>query len=277
MIDVPTNPRYSANDAVAETDHRCYICGKDVNPNTAAEVHVHDGGSKIVTEEEAAALDSRGDLGLQYIGRDCLKKHHEIRPYVRERGDAAKRSRSAPRKKPVAHAPKLPPAPVPYDGVDLVPYIDLRKAGRVRLILSDGGHIEIKAMEGDSIRGGMMSTEELCSMCGKPIGSDEDHVLVRSQPHTEPPTWAKAHRGCSALARAVEALRAAGLPAGETLADDAAHGPVLRPMILALALRQAASRREPLSPATWRAVLAVAEAALEASGPAADALVTKET
>ena len=59
----------------AKTDTQCYCCGKDVDPDKCGVVHVHGGGANVVTEQEAAALPENQDLGLQYVGRDCVKRH----------------------------------------------------------------------------------------------------------------------------------------------------------------------------------------------------------
>lgn len=47
---------------------------------------VHMGGNHAVTRAEGERLNREGhdgsDLGRQPIGRDCLKNHPELKPYV---------------------------------------------------------------------------------------------------------------------------------------------------------------------------------------------------
>ena len=61
----------------------CIVCGRPVKitPRTAW-VHVHMGGSHIVTEEEAKGLDEAAGLGGWPVGADCLRTHPEVKPYV---------------------------------------------------------------------------------------------------------------------------------------------------------------------------------------------------
>ena len=88
MIKIPYSPNYSDNrnrssriDALP-----CAVCGKAVS-NPRYWVHVHNGGSHLVTEEEAATLDPAADMYSFPLGRDCYRTHPELQPYVM-RGDA---------------------------------------------------------------------------------------------------------------------------------------------------------------------------------------------
>jgi len=61
----------------------CLLCGRPVKlTSQTAWVHQHNGGASIVTEEEAAELDPRAEMGWWPIGPDCLKSHPELKPYV---------------------------------------------------------------------------------------------------------------------------------------------------------------------------------------------------
>lgn len=62
---------------------RCYLCGSPTDPDSKFThfVHVHGGGSLIVTEAEAAAMAMAADLGLQPIGVSCWRHHPELHPY----------------------------------------------------------------------------------------------------------------------------------------------------------------------------------------------------
>lgn len=83
MIAIPYSPHFSDNlsrnrnaDALP-----CAICGKAViKPRYW--VHVHAGGLNLVTEEEAATLDTAADMGFFPVGRDCYWQNPELRPYV---------------------------------------------------------------------------------------------------------------------------------------------------------------------------------------------------
>lgn len=76
--DGPYGPRAGA-------DYPCLVCGRGC-ASSAPHVHLHGGGTLIVTSEEAAQLDAEGwggeDMGAYPVGRDCLRRHPELRPYV---------------------------------------------------------------------------------------------------------------------------------------------------------------------------------------------------
>jgi hypothetical protein len=80
---------YSRNSEQAMGDHLpCVLCGKPVEV-VKYEVHLHHGGSALVTEEEAAQLDDAGDMGCYPLGqncyRRCLRAGISIARYVRVR------------------------------------------------------------------------------------------------------------------------------------------------------------------------------------------------
>jgi len=83
MLKIIRNADYDKwKNRVKGDDAPCIICGRGAGSN-APVVHVHNGGDSVVTDEEVATLDDAGDLGLQPIGRNCLKKHPEYLPYVK--------------------------------------------------------------------------------------------------------------------------------------------------------------------------------------------------
>lgn len=56
----------------------CAICGINA-PNPRYMVHLHGGGSYLVTEEEAKTMDPAGDMYCYPIGPNCFKKYPELR------------------------------------------------------------------------------------------------------------------------------------------------------------------------------------------------------
>lgn len=88
MIKIPFSPDYSKNRHrynQSDNNQPCIICGKLVkDQNNRYSVHVHNGGTYLVTEEEAANLNDAGDCGMYPIGPDCLRQHPELRPYVHD-------------------------------------------------------------------------------------------------------------------------------------------------------------------------------------------------
>lgn len=87
MFDVFSNrsPRYSQNqERFAKGDASpCVLCGKAVE-KPRYEVHLHQGGSHVVTEKEARCLDPGGDMGMYPLGAECYKRCPGIRPYVHD-------------------------------------------------------------------------------------------------------------------------------------------------------------------------------------------------
>lgn len=80
-IIVPKSPSYYRN--IEKHDRQpCLICGKPVRATMYARgtrwVHVHEGGSRIVTDRLAETLDPSADLGMYPIGADCWRKHPEL-------------------------------------------------------------------------------------------------------------------------------------------------------------------------------------------------------
>jgi hypothetical protein len=55
---------------------QCYLCGRQLR-SRKWEVHVHGGGSFILTKEESRTgshgFEDGEDLGLQPIGSECIK------------------------------------------------------------------------------------------------------------------------------------------------------------------------------------------------------------
>lgn len=84
MIKIPYSPNYEKN-AQRRNDDKdalpCAVCGKQVS-KPRWWVHVHMGGSHIVTDEEAAGLDPAADMYFFPLGSDCLRKHPELKAYA---------------------------------------------------------------------------------------------------------------------------------------------------------------------------------------------------
>jgi hypothetical protein len=83
---ITTTATYSKNIGKTKGDRTpCVICGKGIK-QPRYYVHVHHGGTHVVTEAEAAQLNDAGrdgfDLDFLPIGPDCLRAHPEYRPYV---------------------------------------------------------------------------------------------------------------------------------------------------------------------------------------------------
>lgn len=84
MIAIPYSPNFTENMQRRNTNTDalpCAVCGKSVT-QPRYWVHVHCGGAYIVTEEEAAELDTAADMGFFPLGSDCRRKHLELRPYA---------------------------------------------------------------------------------------------------------------------------------------------------------------------------------------------------
>jgi hypothetical protein len=83
-IDSIRSADYSKNAGRCGEYEPCFVCGKPIK-QIARYVHVHEGGSSIVTAEEAAALNAAGrqnaDMGVMLIGPDCARRP-EIKPYI---------------------------------------------------------------------------------------------------------------------------------------------------------------------------------------------------
>jgi len=65
----------------------CAVCDKPLNVTKhKLFVWVHEGGASVVTEAEGKELNAAGrkgaDMGLQPVGRDCLRKNPQLAPYV---------------------------------------------------------------------------------------------------------------------------------------------------------------------------------------------------
>jgi hypothetical protein len=82
MITIPHHPDYRKNQDKAGDLLPCVICGRGIKSENPKMVHVHNGGTSIVTEEEAKTLDPAADMYFFPIGPCCLRKHPEIKPYA---------------------------------------------------------------------------------------------------------------------------------------------------------------------------------------------------
>lgn len=81
MIRIPSHPRYLENLDRCGDATPCIVCGKAVT-NPRYMVHVHNGGTHLVTEEEAVTMNPAADLYYFPLGRDCYRKHPELQPYA---------------------------------------------------------------------------------------------------------------------------------------------------------------------------------------------------
>lgn len=81
MIAIPYHARYHENRDRCGAATPCIVCGKAVT-RPRWMVHVHCGGSHVVTEEEAVTLNTAADLGWYPLGRDCHRQHPELHPYA---------------------------------------------------------------------------------------------------------------------------------------------------------------------------------------------------
>lgn len=82
----PAKPRPCGDNEI-----RCVVCYQPVKTEDhPLWLWVHDGGAAAVTADEGKRLNADGgegaDLGLQPIGRACLKKHPELKPYLMPKG-----------------------------------------------------------------------------------------------------------------------------------------------------------------------------------------------
>lgn len=83
MVEIPYSPHFSDNlSRASKVDALpCAVCGKAVT-KPRYWVHVHCGGSHLVTKEEAAMLDPAADMYNFPLGNDCYRKHPELQPYA---------------------------------------------------------------------------------------------------------------------------------------------------------------------------------------------------
>ena len=79
MFTIPNNARNPVADKRKDggNSYPCIICGITCQTPRYT-VHLHGGGSTIVTEIEAARLAPGEDLGAYPIGASCLKKYPEL-------------------------------------------------------------------------------------------------------------------------------------------------------------------------------------------------------
>lgn len=84
MIEIPHHPNYSKNqERITGDAYPCVVCGKAVTRPNPKQVRMWL-GTALVTDAEAEALnDPASDMGYYPIGNDCLRKHPELRPYMK--------------------------------------------------------------------------------------------------------------------------------------------------------------------------------------------------
>lgn len=89
MIAIPVHPRYAENkDRFAQPNAQpCIVCGKAVTKPRWM-VHLHCGGSHVVTEAEADTLPANQDLGAYPLGSDCYRRHPELHAYASRHPDS---------------------------------------------------------------------------------------------------------------------------------------------------------------------------------------------
>lgn len=86
------SPQYTRNSHNTRGDDLpCVLCGKAVSDPPKYQVHLHQGGAFLVTEEEAQMLhekergrNSFSDMGFYPVGVECYRRNPAIRPYVTE-------------------------------------------------------------------------------------------------------------------------------------------------------------------------------------------------
>lgn len=80
MIEIPRAANYWKNEERCNYDNPCVVCGKTVKIEGAS-IHTWE-GFYAVTEDEVPHLNPAGESGFYPIGRDCLRKHPELKMYV---------------------------------------------------------------------------------------------------------------------------------------------------------------------------------------------------
>lgn len=99
QIRIPTHGNNAKNYDSRKSDPNspgpCVVCGTPVPPGDYYTLHVVDGGGYACTPDEDETVDPAGDLYYLPIGRGCVTKHPELRPYVRGKGGKPLRSRKA--------------------------------------------------------------------------------------------------------------------------------------------------------------------------------------
>jgi hypothetical protein len=89
-IAIPRNPSQKTRPC-GDDEAECVICGRPVKlQGHRFFLWEHCGGGTAVTLEEGERLNATGhgggDLGGQPIGRDCLRKHPELKPFLMPEG-----------------------------------------------------------------------------------------------------------------------------------------------------------------------------------------------
>jgi hypothetical protein len=85
-VDIPQklkDAQWSRKNVDGDT-YPCACCGLPV-PKPKFYVHMIDGGGiALHPDDEALYTDDGGDMGLQPVGTDCLKRHPELKPFVQK-------------------------------------------------------------------------------------------------------------------------------------------------------------------------------------------------
>lgn len=85
MIKIPEHPRHHKNsEKCTDGSSPCVVCGKPIRHETAQSwVVVVDGGTCLEHPDDADP-NAAGYLGGYPIGKGCLRRHPELKPYVQE-------------------------------------------------------------------------------------------------------------------------------------------------------------------------------------------------
>lgn len=81
MKQIPTSANYAKNSEqpVGDGELPCVVCGKPTKKSTAAWVTVINGGSHLAENADEATRVDGGYCGAFPIGRECLRKHPELK------------------------------------------------------------------------------------------------------------------------------------------------------------------------------------------------------
>lgn len=90
-VEFTRSDNYDQNhDRADGTKPHCCVCGKTIE-KPRHWLHIHHGGTHVVTEDEAAQLNAEGhesaDMYFFPVGANCLKRHPELKPYAQEFDD----------------------------------------------------------------------------------------------------------------------------------------------------------------------------------------------
>lgn len=86
QIDIPQklkDAQWSRKNVDGDT-YPCACCGLPV-PKPKFYVHmIHGGGVALHPDDEDIYIEDGGDMGLQPVGTDCLKRHPELKPFTQK-------------------------------------------------------------------------------------------------------------------------------------------------------------------------------------------------